>query len=715
MGYTALEPIPIVAMDMEQDHVIPYQRRTRRGMRETAAMPPTRPDRQRAPTSSSNTTTATSSTGSGKAQPPRPPNAWILYRSDKLKELATQQTTGPRKPQAEISKIISQMWQQEGPDTKGRYETRAEEKKAEHAALYPDYKFAPMKKEDKAMLRKAQRQEKEEIRQAERNRKKRKGKGRADDEDDEEERPFQQLPYPLQRPAQSWYPPSTYGPQAQAPTLQYPHPSPPSRVPPHDDQAAFAAAGWSTAVDPQGRADDAPFRADAYQQDNYPDEEEWAGEEGEWGAEEAWAGRSRRGAVWDEEQIAGPSQQQDQDPVARWTSISTTPPPHNQSESLTLTLPAILNPSEEPYTFNIEFDMPMASFSGDPDANVAISLNDMNINETSSSINHNVGLNDLLHAPLPDIAVSFPSFASNPDGHGNFDVLSTENEEWWSALMDAAIVPEDRSYADSAPSQLVQPPPVVGPSYEPVAGPSYQQPAPGPSSHQQRPAPIHTQSLPTFTHGLPSPDGDHHQGGRSRATSSAAYPGQMPGAFPEPSYQDSYQPQQQQYHQPPPPPQQQEYNPSPFAQIASSRSNSGWRQPQQQQQQRNRAPSFPAPAPAFPNQQQQFSSGAPFPSPSGAAQFPSPSGAGAFPSPSGAGAFPSPSGAMPHRHSQSFPHQRPVPPPPTRPPPPFFSPADKGKEKDPEAFDFSGWGSQYAAQPPTPAEDAVRRGVGVSH
>ncbi|KAF8684246.1 hypothetical protein RHS04_01666 [Rhizoctonia solani] len=690
-----------------------------------SAMPPTRPDRQRAPTSSTtnNGSNATGSNAGGKAQPPRPPNAWILYRSDKLKELATQQTSGPRKPQAEISKIISQMWQQEGPDTKGKYETRAEEKKAEHAALYPDYKFAPMKKEDKAMLRKAQRLEKEEIRQAERNRKKRKGKARADDDndndDDDDDRPFQQLPYPLQRPAQSWYPPSTYGPQAQAqaPTLEYPqHPHP---HPPHDDHAAFAAAGWSAPVDPQGRADDAPFRADAYQQDSYPEEEEWAGEEGEWSAEEAWAGRSRRGAVWDEEQIAGPSQHQDQDPVRQWTSISTTPPPQ-QPQSLTITLPAVINPSEQPYTFNLDFDMPMATFSGDPDANVAISLNDMNINESSSSSSRNVGLNDLLRAPLPDIAVSFPDFVGNPDGHASFDVLSTENEEWWSALMNVAIPQDDTSYADSGPSQLMQSQPVAGPSYEPVAGPS--------SHQQQRPAPIHTQSLPTFNHGLPSPDGDHHhQGRRSRAASSAAYPGQMPGAFPEPSYQDSYQPQPQQYHQPP---QQQEYNPSPFAQIASSRSNSGWRQPQQQQpqpaQQRSRAPSFPAPAPAF--AQQQFSSaGAPFPSPSGTAQFPSPSGAGAFPSPSGAGAFPSPSGAMPHRHShshphpqphsQSFPHQRhiPAPPPPTRPPPPFFSPPDKGKEKDPEAFDFSGWGSQYAAQPPTPAEDAVRRGVGVSH
>ncbi|KAF8750657.1 hypothetical protein RHS01_09126 [Rhizoctonia solani] len=688
MGYTALKPIAIVSIDREQEQGIPYQRRTRRAMRKAACLWPTRrarthrhphgrlrclplaltvrelllaPPRTMAPTRLARMP--------GKAQPPRPPNAWILYRSDKLKELATQQTSGPRKPQAEISKIISQMWQQEGPDTKGKYETRAEEKKAEHAALYPDYKFAPMKKEDKAMLRKAQRLEKEEIRQAERNRKKRKGKARADDDndiDDDDDGTVRSSSCPIRcsdRPS----PGIPHRPMVHRLRRRRRHSSTPTPHPhpPHDDHAAFAAAGWSAPVDPQGRADDAPFRADAYQQDSYPEEEEWAGEEGEWSAEEAWAGRSRRGA------------HQDQDPVRQWTSISTTPPP--AASVADITLPAVINPSEQPYTFNLDFDMPMATFSGDPDANVAISLNDMNINESSSSSSRNVGLNDLLRAPLPDIAVSFPDFVGNPDGHASFDVLSTENEEWWSALMNVAIPQDDTSYADSGPSQLMQSQPVAGPSYEPVAG--------------------------------PSPDGDHHhQGRRSRAASSAAYPGQMPGAFPEPSYQDSYQPQQ--YHQPP---QQQEYNPSPFAQIASSRSNSGWRQPQQQQpqpaQQRSRAPSFPAPAPAF--AQQQFSSaGAPFPSPSGTAQFPSPSGAGAFPSPSGAGAFPSPSGAMPHRHShphpqphphsQSFPHQRHIPAPATdEATASVLLTPDKGKEKDPEAFDFSGWGSQYAAQPPT--------------
>ncbi|KAB5592851.1 hypothetical protein CTheo_3711 [Ceratobasidium theobromae] len=610
-------------------------------------MPPTRPDRHR-PTP--------------KAQPPRPPNAWILYRSDKLREIAESQPTGPRRPQAEISKIISQMWSAEGPETKGMYEARAEEKKAEHAALYPDYKFAPMKKEDKALLRRAQRQEKEELRAAERNRaKRRKGKGRDDDP-----RPFVAAPYPVR---QSWYPPSTYGPRE---------------------------PGWSAPVDPQGHADDA-FCADAYQADpDAPngdgDGDEWTGEEGEWGAEEAWAGRARRGAVWDEEQLA------DADAEYQVGLLLLPCPAHppqepqpDQPPSLTITLPATLGPSDQPYTFNLDFDMPMATFAGDPDANVALSLDTMNLSDhpNPNGLLADItvpGLNDLLEAPLPDIEVEFPQFVGNTsDDHPQFDVLSDENQEWWAALMDVALTGDDRtSYNDPGPSQSVHEPAVT-------------------LTRPLRPTPVHTQSLPTF-HGLPSPDGEgpRPSGSRSRATSSAAY--QMPGAFPtetrEPSRDDS------QYYYPTysqPPPEEPYVHPSPFVQIVSSRSagqRAPWRPPQRP---RARTMAFPAP--------------------NGPGGFPTPSGARGFPSPSGAAPLPSPSGAVPIHQPRGFPatpQTTVASPHPPRPPPPFFNPRrvkdeDKGKDKDPEAFDFSGWGSQYAAQPPTPAEDAVRRGVGVSH
>src|SRR3954452_3795475 len=40
-------------------------------------------------------------------QPPRPPNAWILYRSDKLRQLPPTEPGNPRRAQAEVSKMIS--------------------------------------------------------------------------------------------------------------------------------------------------------------------------------------------------------------------------------------------------------------------------------------------------------------------------------------------------------------------------------------------------------------------------------------------------------------------------------------------------------------------------------------------------------------------------------------------------------------------------------
>ncbi|QRV96613.1 HMG (high mobility group) box protein [Ceratobasidium sp. AG-Ba] len=691
-------------------------------------MPPTRPDRNPRP-----------------AQPPRPPNAWILYRSDKLRELASNQPPGPRKPQAEISKIISQMWSSEGPETKGRYEARAEEKKAEHAALYPDYKFAPMKKEDKALLRKAQRQEKEEAKQQARRQRPRKGgKGRDEDDEDEAPRPFvsgpSQLPYPLSanttptqhlqqpRPAQSWYPPSTYGPQhphSNTSPQPQPHRIPPPPLPSHlqSSSGAYAAAGWSAPVDPSQQ--DQPFSVNAYRQSDDQDEDEWAGEEGEVGAEEAWHDRTRRNAVWADNQpqqhLRYPSydsyppneyqheypQQQQQD----WVQSTTPPPPAQhapQPPLLTIAVPATLNPSDtDPYTFSLDFDMPMAAYTADPDAHVALSFASVNLEEepTTSSTGTGLlgdvpGLNEILSAPLPDIEVAFPDFQEGQEG---FDVLSTDNEEWWQALMHAALPP---------------PAPQQAPELHAVAGSSSPERAfKGQDSDvmlsgSRRPAPVHAHTMPvqasshgqssshpqpsSFSHGLPSPEPfvpvesfDEHQQQRGRPrASSSAYPY---ASTSNADYSHPQQPHPQQYEQAYIPPREDPVHPSPFAQIAA-------RAPAQARRGAWVAPPAPAPVPAPRKIQQQR-------------QFPSPSGAAAFPSPTGAAAFPSPSGAMPTQQPRGFPYA--AAPPPRYPPPPFFAgkkPSEKEKEKDSEAFDFSGWGNQYGAQPPTPAEDTVRRG-----
>ena len=108
---------------------------------------------------------------------PRPPNAWILYRSAKIKEktreewmvehgwqrfLTTPLTSspaessssvlepawaGPTKPctslQSFLSRRLADMWKAEQSQVKDYYHALAEEKKREHAQRYPGYRFKP--------------------------------------------------------------------------------------------------------------------------------------------------------------------------------------------------------------------------------------------------------------------------------------------------------------------------------------------------------------------------------------------------------------------------------------------------------------------------------------------------------------------------------------------------------------------------------------------
>ncbi|KAJ7072458.1 hypothetical protein C8F01DRAFT_1104064 [Mycena amicta] len=94
-------------------------------------------------------------------QPPRPPNAWILYRTDRAKEIG-------RKAQADVSREISAMWRNELPVVRAQYERMADIKKAEHHAMYPEYRFQPVKREEKERLREEKRLEKERRKQAQR-------------------------------------------------------------------------------------------------------------------------------------------------------------------------------------------------------------------------------------------------------------------------------------------------------------------------------------------------------------------------------------------------------------------------------------------------------------------------------------------------------------------------------------------------------------------
>lgn len=102
---------------------------------------------------------------SSDGRPPRPANAWILYRSAKMKVLKEPQTSGqPRRTQADISKLIAEMWKNETPEVRQYYEAMSDMKKAEHLAQYPTYRFQPMKKADKEKARLEKKAQKERER-----------------------------------------------------------------------------------------------------------------------------------------------------------------------------------------------------------------------------------------------------------------------------------------------------------------------------------------------------------------------------------------------------------------------------------------------------------------------------------------------------------------------------------------------------------------------
>ena len=82
-------------------------------------------------------------------RPRRPANAWILYRSDKMKILKPTEPSAPRRTQADISKLIAEMWRNETEEVKKYYETLSDLAKAEHHAQYPTYRFQPAKKTEK--------------------------------------------------------------------------------------------------------------------------------------------------------------------------------------------------------------------------------------------------------------------------------------------------------------------------------------------------------------------------------------------------------------------------------------------------------------------------------------------------------------------------------------------------------------------------------------
>jgi hypothetical protein len=95
----------------------------------------------------------------------RPPNAWILYRSEKMREVL-QEPKWHGRPQSEVSQYVGELWKKEPVEVKKEWEQKAEIAKQEHAEQNPGYRFQPLKKADKIKLMELKRELKEKERAA---------------------------------------------------------------------------------------------------------------------------------------------------------------------------------------------------------------------------------------------------------------------------------------------------------------------------------------------------------------------------------------------------------------------------------------------------------------------------------------------------------------------------------------------------------------------
>lgn len=86
----------------------------------------------------------------------RPPNAFILFRSHCCVPGNVDAQTAPGTPSTKqltdlgitdhrhISRIVSHLWKALSPEDKAYWDNKAQEKKTEHALLYPDYRYKPV-------------------------------------------------------------------------------------------------------------------------------------------------------------------------------------------------------------------------------------------------------------------------------------------------------------------------------------------------------------------------------------------------------------------------------------------------------------------------------------------------------------------------------------------------------------------------------------------
>jgi len=78
-----------------------------------------------------------------KARPPRPPNAFILFRSD-LWAREKQKEVPIKRPLQDFSRIAGHCWNELDSEEKAKYQKLADHTKHLHALQYPGYRYAPI-------------------------------------------------------------------------------------------------------------------------------------------------------------------------------------------------------------------------------------------------------------------------------------------------------------------------------------------------------------------------------------------------------------------------------------------------------------------------------------------------------------------------------------------------------------------------------------------
>ncbi|PKC07871.1 mating type protein MAT-2, partial [Rhizophagus irregularis] len=79
-------------------------------------------------------------------KPPRPPNAFILYRRSKQPDIVAQNEGISNN---EVSKQVGEMWHKEPLEEKMKFQRLADAAKMEHMKKYPEYKYRPRRPHEK--------------------------------------------------------------------------------------------------------------------------------------------------------------------------------------------------------------------------------------------------------------------------------------------------------------------------------------------------------------------------------------------------------------------------------------------------------------------------------------------------------------------------------------------------------------------------------------